>query len=97
MLILQFYYLHCTYLIFSQCLLQLITFIALTLLVWWQEKRSTCKEVSNEVLARLSVWSEVHLYLLCFSEIQNGYPSGTDLPGCLQNKAVKRVVVYCLL
>ena len=35
------------------------TFGALTLLVWWQEGHPACKKLSGEVLALLSVWSEV--------------------------------------
>jgi len=35
-------------------------FSALTLLVGWQEGHPACKKLSGEVLAWLSVWSEVH-------------------------------------
>ena len=34
-------------------------FSALTLLVGWQEGHPACKKLSGEVLAWLSVWSEV--------------------------------------
>ena len=34
-------------------------FSALTLLVGWQEGHPACKNVSSEVVAWLSVWSEV--------------------------------------
>jgi len=34
-------------------------FSALTLLVGWQEGHPACKKLSREVLAWLSVWSEV--------------------------------------
>jgi len=36
-------------------------FSALTLLVGWQEGHPACKKLSGEVLAWLSVWSEVQL------------------------------------
>ena len=36
-------------------------FSALTLLVGWQEGRPACKKRSGEVLAWLSVWSEVQM------------------------------------
>jgi len=35
------------------------SFSALTLLVGWQEGHPACKKLSSEVLAWLSVWSEV--------------------------------------
>jgi len=38
-----------------------ITFSALTLLVGHQEEHPACKKLSDEVLARLSVWSEVQM------------------------------------
>ena len=34
---------------------------ALTLLVWHQEEHPSCKKLSDEVLARLSVCSEVQM------------------------------------
>jgi len=37
----------------------LFAFSALTLLVWRQEGHPACKKMSGEVLAWLSVWSEV--------------------------------------
>jgi len=36
-------------------------FSALTLLVGHQEEHAACKKLSDDVLAWLSVWSEVHL------------------------------------
>jgi len=53
----------------------------LTLLVGQQEEHPACKKLSGEVLAWLSVWSEVHmaqlmllpLTLSCFSKIQIGF------------------------
>jgi len=36
-----------------------VAFSALTLLVAWQEEHPACKTLSGEVLAWLSVWSEV--------------------------------------
>jgi len=36
-------------------------FSALTLLVAHQEEHAACKKLSDDVLAWLSVWSEVHL------------------------------------
>jgi len=38
-------------------------FSALTLLVGWQEGHPACKKLSGEVLAWLSVWSEVQTCL----------------------------------
>jgi len=40
-------------------LLLLVAFSALTLLVGWQEGHPACKKLSSEVLAWISVWSEV--------------------------------------
>jgi len=60
--------------------------LALTLLVSWQEGHPACKNLSGEVLAWLSVWSEVqmiciwsswchcHPIISCSSKIQNGLP-----------------------
>ena len=42
----------------DQC--DIIAFSALTLLVGWQEGHPACKKLSRGVLARLSVWSEMH-------------------------------------
>jgi len=39
----------------------LLAFSALTLLVGWQEGHPACKNLSGEVLAWLSVWSEVQI------------------------------------
>jgi len=36
-----------------------VSFRALMLLVGWQEGHPACKKMSGEVLARVSVWSEV--------------------------------------
>jgi len=36
-----------------------ISFSALTLLFGWQEGHLACKKVSDGVLARLSVWSDM--------------------------------------
>ena len=38
-----------------------VAFSALTLLVGWQEGHPVCKKLSSEVLAWLSVWSEVQI------------------------------------
>ena len=38
----------------------IFAFSALTLLVGWQEGHLACKKLSGGVLARLSVWSEMH-------------------------------------
>jgi len=38
-------------------------FTALTLLVGWQEGHPACKKLSGGVLARLSVCSEVQIYI----------------------------------
>ena len=61
-----------------------VAYSALTLLVGQQEGHPACKKLSSEVLAWLSVWSEVqtcmaHLMPLpltvsCFSKIQIGLP-----------------------
>jgi len=40
-------------------------FSALMLLVGWQEGHLACKKLSGEVVAWLSVWSEVHI--ICIS------------------------------
>ena len=63
---------------FSAC-----AFSALTLLVGRQQGHPTCKKLSGEVLAWLSVWSEVQtcmaqlmplpLTVSCFSKIQTGF------------------------
>ena len=44
----------------SYQLVFLVAFSALTLLVGWQEGHPACKKLSGGVLARLSVWSEMH-------------------------------------
>jgi len=81
-------------------------FSAFTLLVGWQEWYPACKKLSGEVLAWLSVWSEVQtcmhmaqlmplpLPLSCFSKIEISF---TFLvlahPGSHGQRAVKRVCV----
>jgi len=64
----------------------LFAFSTLMLLIGWQEGHSACKNLSGEVLAWLSVWSEVqmiciwsswchyHPIISCSSKIQNGLP-----------------------
>jgi len=44
---------------FQSLLFFQLAFSALTLLVGWQDGQPTCKKLSGEVLAWLSVWSEV--------------------------------------
>ena len=46
-------------------LLLITAFIALTLLVGWQEGHPACKELSGGVLAWLSLWSEVQMIAYC--------------------------------
>ena len=80
-------------------------FSALTLLVGRQEGHPACKKLSGEVLALLSVWSEVQTCIMaqpmplpltvsCFSKIQIGFtflvPAHPGSPG---KRAVKRVCV----
>jgi len=69
-------------------------FSALMLLVEWLKGHPVCKNLSGEVLAWLSVWSEVqmmciwcswchcHPIICCSSKIQNGLPylTGVGLP-----------------
>jgi len=76
------------------CLL-LFAFSALMLLVGWQEGHPACKKLSSEVLAWLSVWSEVQIciwpngpadatathYLLLQYNPDWLYLSGTGSPG----------------
>ena len=83
-------------------------FSALTLLVGRQEGHPACKKLSGEVLAWLSVWSEMQTCIMaqlmplpltvsCFSKIQIGFaflvPAHPGSPG---KRAVKRVCV-CVL
>ena len=83
----------------------LFAFSALTLLVGRQEGHPACKKLSSEVLAWLSVWSEVQtciwssrmplpLTVSCFTKIQIGF---TFLvlahPGSPGQRAIKRVCV----
>jgi len=80
-------------------------FSALTLLVGRQEGHPACKKLSGEVLAWLSVWSEMQTCIMaqlmplpltvsCFSKIQIGFaflvPAHPGSPG---KRAVKRVCV----
>jgi len=82
-----------------------LAFSALTLLVGRQEGHLACKKLSGEVLAWLSVWSEVQTCIMaqlmplpltvsCFSKIQIGFtylvPAHPGSPG---KRAVKRVCV----
>ena len=86
----------------------MLAFSALTLLVGRQEGHPACKKLSGEVLAWLSVWSEVQTCIMaelmplpltvsCFSKIQIGFtylvPAHPGSPG---KRAVKRVYV-CVL
>ena len=83
--------------------LTVYAFSALMLLVGRQEGHLACKKLSGEVLAWLSVWSEVQTCIMaqlmplpltvsCFSKIQIGF---TFLvlahPGSPGQRAVKRV------
>ena len=85
------------------CSNQLCAFHALTVLVGHQEKHPACKELSDEVLVWLSVWSEVQIvciwsswchcipkphHLLPYSNPEWFYISGTGCPG---KEAVKWV------
>ena len=67
----------------------LFAFSALTLLVGRQEGHATCKKLSGEVLAWLSVWSEVQTYTIrdtrCYFNVRSkadisqlNLPHGTD-------------------
>jgi len=82
-----------------------LAFSALTLLVGRQEGHLACKKLSGEVLAWLSVWSEVQTCIMaqlmplpltvsCFSKIQIGFtylvPAHPGSPG---KRAVKWVCV----
>jgi len=70
-------------LLFSSFHYRVIAFSALMLLVGHQEEHPACKKLSDEVLARLSVWSKVqmicirsswchwHPVISCFIKIQN--------------------------
>ena len=70
-----------------------LQFSALTLLVGWQEEHLARKNLSDEVLAWLSVWSKVqttciccswcqcYLRHLCSEKTRMVYPSDTGLPG----------------
>jgi len=82
---------------------------ALTLLVGWLEGHPACKKLSDEVLAWLSVWSEVQTCIMvqlmplplsvsCFIKIQIGFtflvPAHPGSPG---KRAVKRVCVCVIV
>jgi len=81
--------------IYKLYLLTVLTyaFSALTLLVGWQEWHPACKKLSGEVLAWLSLWSNLHMAQLmplpltvsCFSKIQIGFaflvPAHLGSPG----------------
>ena len=56
-----------------------VAFSALTLLVGWQEGHPACKNFSDEVLAWLSVWSEVQ-------RPAYGPADATATPSCLLQK-----------
>jgi len=63
-----------------------------------QVEHRTCKKLSDEVLAWLSVWSEVqmifrcHLIISCFIKIQIGLAFLVPAyPGCRGKEAVKRL------
>ena len=64
-----------------------LAFSALTLLVGWQEEHPARKKTSDEVLAWLSVWSEVQMTCHCHpimsasAKARMVYPSDTDSPG----------------
>jgi len=74
---------------------------ALTLLVGWQERHLTCKKLSGEVVAWLSVWSEKQIFAydppdatatapsLAPVKSRMVYLSGAGLPRCPGKKAVK--------
>ena len=72
---------------------------ALVLVVWRQEGHLVCKKLSGEVLAWLSVWSEMPLPLTvtCSSKIEIGFtflvPAHPGSPG---QRAVKRICVCYL-
>jgi len=80
--------------------------LALTLLVGRQEGHPVCKKLSGEVLAWLSVWSEVQtciwpmqlmplpLNVSCFSKFQIGFTFQVSAhQGSPGQRAVKRVCV----
>ena len=80
---------------------------ALTLLVGRQEVHPACKKQSGEVLAWLSVWSEVPLPLTvsCFSKIQIGFTfhgtssyhtTNTLLTWVVPDKGPLNVVYVCV-
>jgi len=48
------------------CIYGMIDNLSLFLLAWRQEEHSTCKKLSDLVMAWLSVWSEVHMIRVMF-------------------------------
>jgi len=100
------YAVHSTHLRFK--LLQ-NAFSALTLLVGRQEGHPACKKLSGDVLAWLSVCSEVQtcichllmplpLTVSCFSKIQIGFTFLVPAhPGSPRKRAVKRMYVCVML
>ena len=86
-------------------LLTYFAFSALALLVGWQEGHPTFKRLSGGVLARLSVWSEVHTCIrpswchchslsLCFSKIQICFTFLVPAhPGSPVQRAIEQVCV----
>ena len=81
---------------------------ALTLSVGWQDEHLACKELSDEVLALLSVWSEVqmtwiwsnwchcHLVISLLIKSRIVCPSGTGQPICSGKKAAKQVLLLLI-
>jgi len=76
-----------------------VAFSTLTLLVGWQEGHPACKKLSGEVLACLSVWSEVqmiciwsswchcHPIIFCSTKIQNSLPFSCRLTQVVLEKS----------
>ena len=77
---------------FSKVVWQQCAFSALTLLVGRQEGHPACKKMSGEVLAWLSVWSEVQSLASVKSRLVFTFlvPAHPGSPG---KRAVKRVCV----
>jgi len=85
----------------------LIAFTALTLLAGHQEEHPVSKKLCNEMLAWLSVCSEVQMHMVqlmplppiisCFIKMRNGLTFLVSVyPGCPGEEAVRRVSV-CLI
>jgi len=94
---------------FCTCYCFEIYFSALMLLVGRQKEHRVCKKLSDEVLAWLSVWSEVqmvcvwsswchyHPVISCFIRIHNGFTFLVlAYPSCPGKEAVKWVSVLLL-